>query len=240
MIDLHVHSEFSVDSDSKISQIATVAKLKGLKFVGITDHYEMREGVLKYGFDLERFVEAVDELESEVPVLKGVEWGWDCEGKFPDFEGFDYVMLSIHRCDASMEMPRSCYEDYFKRMLRCVKIAEFDVLAHMDFVRRYMPGNPPLPDDLRGLVIEILKVLKEKGAALELNTEGFVIYGEPQPPVWVLEEARKMEIPITIGSDAHNLENIGREVQRALKLLKGLGFEKVVVFKRRRIEEVEI
>lgn len=240
MIDLHVHSAFSVDSDSKISQIAAVAKLKGLRYVGITDHYEMRYGELKYGFDVEKFTETVDSTESEVTLLKGVEWGWDCEGDTPDFQGLDYVSLSVHRCDVEFEMVQSCYEDYLKRTLECVERADFDVLAHFDFVRRYMPGNPPIPDHLRPLVLEILEVLKEKGATIELNTEGFVVYGEPHPPVWVLEEARKMGIPVTVGSDAHNLENIGREVGRALKLLKNLGFKSVAVFRKRRIEEVEI
>ncbi len=240
MIDLHIHSEFSVDSESKLEDIARVAKVKGLKYIGINDHYEMRFGKLKYGFDTEEFLMAVDSTESEVTILKGVEWGWDCEGDVPKFDGFDYVSLSIHRCDEKIEDIDKCYEDFLKRMRDCVEKANFDVLDHFDFVRRYMPNNPPIPDHLRPLVMDILGIISEKGGAVELNTEGFSVFGEPHPPIWVIKEMKKMKIPITIGSDAHKLEDIGRNVERALELIKGLGFREVVIFRRREMEAIKI
>ncbi len=240
MIDLHIHSKFSMDSESDLSQIATVAKLKGLKYIGINDHYEMRHGELKYGFDLREFLEAVNSVQTDVVMLKGVEWGWDCEGTPPGFEGFDYISLSIHRCDEPMEMVQKCYEDFLKRTLRCVEAADFDVLDHFDFVRRYMPGNPTVPNHLKPIVDDILKVIKDKGSAIEVNTEGFSAYGEPHPPIWILEKIRKQGIPVTVGSDAHNLENIGRDVLKALKLLRNMGFKEVIIFRRRRMEAIKI
>ncbi len=240
MIDLHVHSEFSVDSESRLEDIARVAKSRGLEFVGVSDHYEMRFEKLKYSFDLEEFLRAVDSVKSDVTILKGVEWGWDCEGSVPIFDGFDYVSLSIHRCDEQIENIDDCYEDFLNRMLKCVERAEFDVLDHFDFIRRYMPSNPPIPDRLRPLVMDILRIISDKGSAIELNTEGFSIFGEPHPPIWVLKEMRRMEIPVTIGSDAHKLENIGRDVEKALELIRDLGFEEVVIFKERSMEALRI
>ncbi len=240
MIDLHVHSEFSVDSQSELEQIAKVAKSKGLKYVGINDHYEMRFGKLKYGFDTEEFLKAMDSINSDVTLLKGVEWGWDCEGDVPNFEGFDYISLSVHRCDKPINNIEECYRDILERMLQCVEEADFDVLDHFDFVRRYMPNTPPIPGHLKSIVMDILKVISNKGRAVELNTEGFSIFGEPHPPVWILKEIFKMGIPITIGSDAHNLEDVGRDVDKALNLIRDLGFKEVVIFKMRRMEALEI
>ena len=240
MIDLHIHSEFSVDSESKLEDIAKVAKSKGLKYIGINDHYEMRFGKLKYGFDLDEFLKAVDSTESEIVILKGVEWGWDCEGEMPRFTGFDYISLSVHRCDERIEDVVKCYEDFLRRMLECVEVAKFDVLDHFDFVRRYMPGNPPIPDHLKPMVMEILEIISEKGSAVELNTEGFSVFGEPHPPIWMLKEMKKIDIPVTIGSDAHKLEDIGRDVNKALDLLRDLGFKEIVIFKNREMEALGI
>ena len=169
-----------------------------------------------------------------------MEWGWDCEGDVPNFEGFDYISLSIHRCDEPIEEIEECYEDVFKRMLRCVEKADFDVLDHFDFVRRYMPNTPPVPDRLKPLVREILSVISEKGSVIEVNTEGFFIFGEPHPPIWVLREMLEMGIPVTIGSDAHKLEDVGRDVYKALNLIRDLGFKEVVIFKDRKMEALGI
>ena len=241
MIDMHIHSNFSPDSKSPISQIASVAKLKGLKMIGITDHYEMREGRVLHSFDIEKFMEESQKHSEEVEIIKGVEWGWDCFGEEPDFSDLDFVMLSIHLCEKPAELAYECYKDYLTRVLNCAEKAyDFQVLGHLDFVRRYIPGNPDVPDDLRKIVIEILEVLKERGAALELNTEGFAVYGEPQPAFWVFKEANKLGIPATVGSDAHNLENIGRYIDKAYDILKSAGYKNVVIFRKKCIEEMGI
>ena len=217
MIDLHVHSAYSVDSKSRIKDIVSVAKLKGLKYVGITDHYEIRNGKLLYSFDFEEFFEDIERnYDPEVELLKGVEWGWDCTTEIPDFE------------------------EYYQRMKECVEKADFDVLAHFDFIRRFVPGKPPIPDHMRGLILEILNIVKEKEAAVEINTKPFSLYGQPHPEYWIIEKMSEMGIPVTVGSDAHNLENIGRDVDRALRLIKRAGYDGVVIFKKRKKEFIKI
>ena len=241
MIDLHVHSTHSVDSKSRIKDIVSVAKLKGLKYVGITDHYEIRNGKLLYSFDFDKFFEDIERnYDPEVVLLKGIEWGWDCTTEIPDFEGFDYVSLSIHRCDTPKDLAEKCYEEYYQRMKECVEKADFDVLAHFDFIRRFVPGNPSIPDHMKDLILEILKTIKEKEAAVEINTKPFSLYGEPHPEYWIIEKMSEMGIPVTVGSDAHNLENVGRDVDRALRLIKKAGYDGVVIFKKRKKEFIKI
>jgi len=235
MVDLHIHSSHSVDSKSRIKDIVTVAKMKGLKYIGITDHYETRNGKLLYGFDFDRFFEDVEKnYDPEIELLKGIEWGWDCTTEIPDFDGFDYVSLSIHRRDTPKDLVEKCYEEYYQRMKECVERADFDVLAHFDFIRRLVPDNPPIPVHMRDLIVDILKVIKERDATVEVNTKSFAMYGEPHPEYWIIEKMSEMNIPVTIGSDAHNLENIGRDIQKALKLIKSAGYSEIVVFKDRR------
>jgi len=235
MVDLHVHSSHSIDSKSKIKDIVTVAKLKGLKYIGITDHYETREGKLLYGFDFDRFFEDIERnYDTDVNLLKGVEWGWDGTTKIPDFYGFDYVLLSIHRCDTSKDFVEKCYKEYYQRMKECVERADFDVLAHFDFIRRFLPNYPPIPYHLKDLIIDILKIVKEKDAVVEVNTKPFALYGEPHPEYWIIEKMSEMKIPVTIGSDAHNLENIGRDIQKGLKLIKSAGFSEITLFRNRK------
>ncbi len=240
MIDLHIHSNFSPDSKSSVEDIAAVAKLKGLKIIGISDHLEIKDEKIVYDFSHKDFFEKVDLLDGELKVLKGVEFGTDGTVDYEDFEGFDYVMLSVHRCDYEYSFVYECYKDYLERLLRCVEMYDFQILGHLDYPRRYMKKNPKVPDELIGLVERILEVVKEKDAVLEVNTEGFAIYGEPQPDLRILKRAFELNISVTVGSDAHSIENIGRGVDKAFSLLKNIGYKEIAFFVKKRKEVFEI
>jgi histidinol-phosphatase (PHP family) len=69
---------------------------------------------------------------------------------------------------------------------------------------------------------------------LEINTAGLrKPIGELYPSKQLLEEAYAMDIPITFGSDAHAVEQIGFKYEEAIAVAKSIGYTQAVTFKER-------
>jgi histidinol-phosphatase (PHP family) len=72
---------------------------------------------------------------------------------------------------------------------------------------------------------------------LEINTAGLrKPIGELYPSKQLLEEAYAMDIPITFGSDAHAVEQIGFKYEEAIAVAKSIGYTQAVTFKGREKE----
>lgn len=87
-------------------------------------------------------------------------------------------------------------------------------IGHMTLIRKFhkrFPTNQSFTKD----IFEILNQIKEKGYELDYNGAGTAkpLCREPYPPLWVVEEAKRLHIPLVYGSDAHQVKelNQGRE-----------------------------
>ena len=60
------------------------------------------------------------------------------------------------------------------------------------------------------------------------------------PSEWVIEEAFKRKIEITIGSDCHKASRITEGYDYAEKLLRKIGYKKLAMFKKRKKEYVKL
>jgi len=58
--------------------------------------------------------------------------------------------------------------------------------------------------------------------ALEINTSGFSIRGNPFPLPAIIQMAIEREIPLQAGSDAHKPEDVGRDFHKLPALLQRL------------------
>jgi histidinol-phosphatase (PHP family) len=71
--------------------------------------------------------------------------------------------------------------------------------------------------------------------ALEISTAGLhKQIGELYPDPEFLAAAR---LPITLASDAHAPQNVGRDLARAIEHARTAGYETVTVFERRRARQ---
>ena len=69
---------------------------------------------------------------------------------------------------------------------------------------------------------------------IELNTAGLrKPIKEIYPSQSLLEVAYELDIPITFGSDAHAVEQVGYCYDHATKLAKDVGYTQAVTFKQR-------
>jgi len=83
------------------------------------------------------------------------------------------------------------------------------VLCHLDAALRHMPGLSLTGKHLAA-IDALLRLVKDKGLALEVNTSGLAIRGEIFPRLAVLRQAVALGIPLVAGSDAHSPHEVGR------------------------------
>jgi histidinol-phosphatase (PHP family) len=76
------------------------------------------------------------------------------------------------------------------------------------------------------------------GVAVEVSTAGLgKPVGELYPSPAFLERCRERGVAVTTASDAHHPGDVGRDLDRALDLLRETGYETVTVFDRRKARQ---
>ena len=130
------------------------------------------------------------------------------------------------------------YETYYTAILECVKAFDnFDVIGHLDYCKRYYPGEYTQGDHLiaQPLVEEIFRTLIAKGKGIEVNTSGFRHVSEMCMPHYdIIALYRQMGgTRITIGSDSHRDETVGFRVDDTMAQLKQIGFTHISTFEQR-------
>jgi histidinol-phosphatase (PHP family) len=79
------------------------------------------------------------------------------------------------------------------------------------------------------------------GVAMELNTSGLnKPLAEMNPGQAILIEMQSRNIPVVIGSDAHDPKRVGADFERAFDLLAGVGYESVNFYLERQRQEVSL
>ncbi|MEN8256634.1 MAG: histidinol-phosphatase [Thermodesulfobacteriota bacterium] len=107
---------------------------------------------------------------------------------------------------------------YFTDLLAALEEIEVDVVCHIDAALRYCHGVEFVTEHWY-LIDEILAEMAKKKIALEVNTSGFAVRGEPFPGAAIIDRARRFGLKFVAGSDAHRPQDVGRYFDR---LRKGL------------------
>ncbi|NPV80494.1 MAG: histidinol-phosphatase [Firmicutes bacterium] len=257
LIDYHLHSHFSPDGLSTIDEQCERAAALGFREVCFADHFDFEpRGGHWYGFlDYERYIEAISRAKAKwqgrLMIRKGIELDFQSHygDQVRDFlagKEFDFVLGSIHWVDRlslvselyegrSME---EAYGRYFEEAHGAAKTGLYDVIAHLDYIKRYafqVYGKFDFFSRFYDQIEAILKVMVENGTGLEINTSGLRgELGETLPGPGIVKLYRELggEI-VTIGSDAHCTVDLGSGIAEALALLQTVGFDYVAVFHKR-------
>jgi histidinol-phosphatase (PHP family) len=107
----------------------------------------------------------------------------------------------------------------------------FDIVGHLDLIKvfKFMPKK-----DIVEIAKEALVAIKKADMTLEINMAGYrKPIKEAYPSKELLQEAFKLDIPITFGSDAHSPEQVGLFSDEIVSLAKEIGYKKCVVYKDR-------
>lgn len=261
LADCHLHTEFSTDSETPMRAQAERALELGIPAICVTDHMDMDYPQGEFWLDTDRYMEAVRRLQEEyrgrLEIGFGVELGLmehlrarqeEYLKKYP----FDFVIGSVHLIHGedpyNGELFRKygdeeVFREYFRLSHRLLADApSVQSWGHLDYVVRY--GQNPEVYSYRKYADEIdavLKLLLEKGIALEVNTAGFRTLGRTNPEPDVLRRYRELggEL-ITVGSDGHQPEYLGYRFRETEELLRSCGFSYYAVFRQRKPEFIKI
>ncbi|MHA1769275.1 MAG: histidinol-phosphatase HisJ family protein [Candidatus Thorarchaeota archaeon] len=194
--------------------------------------------------------------EDGLTVLLGIEVDYyeGVEGDLPEqfySTDFDIILGSVHMIDhvaisagdrASAIFDRYTLDDlgrtYFNTLFDAIDADLFDMLAHLDLYRRF--GERYYGEDARHLWKSYLDGLadrmKRKRVGFEINTSPWRRGGNESMPSRELTKALFDTgiRSVTVGSDAHTPKNIGADIGRALRMLKDIGFNEVMRFRRRK------
>lgn len=272
--DFHTHCLFSTDSDAKPEAMAAAAADKQLSYLCFTDHMDLdypesTETAPLFVFSPDEYFKRLQPLRngrtaSSLQIRIGIELGLlphrpDIamqQKKLISCYPFDFVLASIHLVDGKDPYYETFWQGitketalarYFDTMLASVtEYTDFDSLAHLDYIIRYIPAFAGTRDyryaDYKEVLDEILRFLIAEGKALEINTKGLSAgLGCFHPALEVLKHYRELGGRLlTIGSDAHNPAAIAAGYEKTRELLLSCGFTSYCVFTERKAEEVSL
>ncbi len=257
--DYHVHTRFSGDSDESPERVLHKALEESLDEVAFTDHVDpdYPNDAVSFKINLPSYTERLSRLRERwaqwIRIRIGLEVGLQVHVKeriqrLIDYPGLDFVIGSTHCADRQDFWDGSFFRGrardeahriYFETIYDNLRLFDgISVLGHLDFIRRYGAvcydrAHRFIDYDRQWDVIEaILSLAVQKGVGLEVNTSGYR-YGLDQfhPHACILRRYREMGGDIvTIGSDAHRAEDVGRDFREARDLLDCLGFRYVCGF----------
>ena len=257
MVDYHMHTSFS-DGNGNYLDYLEFARKKDLAEIGFTDHITLAPVdwcVREIDFPVlkQNLRNLCNNFSEDVQVRFGLEVDY-----FPDkdeeirqvisYFPVDYVIGSIHFIgDWNYDSDQSyygkwpnddIYKMYFELVQKAAKSGLFDVIGHLDLIKKFQcwPESDQTP-----LYEETLKIIKEANVVIELNTSGLDRpCREFFPSREILSMACKLGIPVTLGSDAHQPTQVARHFDTAIAMLKEVGYTKIIRFRNRLRGEIEI
>ena len=208
-------------------------------------------------YDMDEYVDLLQSARREgLPIKTGIEMDY-IEGREPVIERivqdypWDFVLGSVHWIGdwgfdlASMadEWDRrsvdQAYRDYFRLLGQAVQTGCFDSMSHPDLIK--VMGHMPEGDitDLYEGFAE--QVSGQAGLCVEISSAGLrKPVGRLYPERPLLEACARRGISITTASDAHVVEDIGRDFDQVRDLAGSCGYREAMSFDRRRATPVPI
>lgn len=236
--DSHVHTEFSADSEMKAADALREAAKQGLGLV-FTEHLDYdfpSAGTEEFIFDPEAYWTKYEPLRADGTLSLGVEMGMMASAReknaaFLRRAPFDFVLASIHFLDVKdLYYPETfegrekgeMYHEYFTVMRDEIYAHPFiNALAHIDYIARNAPfDNPEISyGEFTEDIDAVLRALIETETAIEINTRRLSVPRAIKELAPVYRRYHELGGRyVTIGSDAHVPEGVGRCYDRAREL----------------------
>jgi histidinol-phosphatase (PHP family) len=130
------------------------------------------------------------------------------------------------------------YELYFSKLKTMLEYDYFDVICHIDLPKKF--GRKPSRNFDKEFD-EIITIIKDKDLTVELNTSGYDNpVSEAYPGPDIIKKCHKAGVSMTLGSDAHHPDDVGRHFDRAISLLRSAGYTHLASFTGRRRADISI
>lgn len=258
LIDYHMHTRLT-DGTHEPVDYAKIALERGLDEIGCSDHAPLgnrdTDWTMKLA-DLVTYVDWVVEAQKKFPAISiklGLEvdfipgrqnWIRELAAMHP----WDFFLGSAHYVgdwpvDRSADDWKGMDVDerwraYFDLWTNAARSRLFDSLSHPDLPKKF--GFRP-KTDFTEIYQGALRVVKESGVAIEVSTAGL---RKPCREIYPSEEflriAHSLDVPITLGSDAHVPQDVGLDFNKAVALARSCGYDRICRFTQRKRELVKL
>jgi len=251
LVDYHLHlrapgggAEQPDQRVDAVERYVARAVERGVGEIGVSEHvyyFRQTEAIWDVSdqqawcrYDLDEYCGAIVEAKRQgLPVKLGLEVDW-VPGRADELAEilapypWDYLLGSVHWIDGlavdsrpglwEKHSPEEVWALYARELEAAARSGHFDVLSHPDLVKifgdRVEWDWQPVIDALDGV-------------ALEVSTAGLhKPVDELYPDASLLRGASR----ITLASDAHLAENVGRDFDAAIEHARAAGFDTVTVF----------
>ncbi|HEY8777408.1 MAG TPA: histidinol-phosphatase HisJ family protein [Gaiellaceae bacterium] len=259
IVDYHMHlrneSGEIAHETAAVDPFVDSAREAGVDEIGFTEHiYYFKQTrslwtvpyhVERCVYDIEAYVSAVVAARNRgLPVKLGLEVDYvpgreeetrELLAPYP----WDYLLGSLHYIgelgvDAEPRLVdavgvEEAWRLYFDALAAAARSGLFDSLSHPDLVKIF--GARAASFDYEPVV----EAIADSGVAVEVSTAGLhKPVGELYPNPELLSACRARGVPVTLASDAHSPDLVGRDFDLALELLRSVGYDTVTVFEQRR------
>ena len=262
LVDYHIHTPLCAHAEGEPAEYVERAIALGIAEIGFCEHspWKIQRPGEKLAPDDEEFAQLVRTVASlqhrygETPsgpirVRLSIEMDYvpdrlDRVRDYLDKYPWDYLVGSIHHLDQwGIDHPdyvaeyerrdiAKLYEEYFATVGDLAETGLFDVVGHVDVIKKF--GYRPACD-LRPLYGHMASVFRRADVVVELNTSGRdKEAGEFYPAPSFVAALAAEKVPFTLGSDAHHPNEVGRHFAEARAMLLDLGVGEIVAFEKRR------
>jgi histidinol-phosphatase (PHP family) len=180
-------------------------------------------------------------LGVEVEYIRGaLDWTREQVSRWP----FDYLVGSVHyvrlgdadilidwtrtRVDDALERaggPERLQLEYYEHVLELISWKFATVIGHLDLIKMLLtPEEAARTPAIEAAVRTILEAMRGAGVAMDVNARGLLkpckcIY----PDEWILAEARRIGVPVTLGDDSHGPADVGLNLDAAVHAIARAG-----------------
>lgn len=191
------------------------------------------------------------EFHKEITILNGIELGqanmdFNLAENIVSEDTLDFVIGSIHQIDGFPDFFIIDYDKvniepllkaYFLNVLKLCKWGKFDILGHLTYPIRYIAekGIEVNMSKFNPIIEEIFKTIIDKNLGIEVNSSGLrQKCGMSFPTIEYVKMFKDLGGTIvSVGSDAHATDQLGKNVQECIDMVKSCGFEYLTYFKHR-------
>jgi histidinol-phosphatase (PHP family) len=263
LIDYHIHSDNSTDGKNSIYEMCAKAVVSGLNEIAFTDHFEPSLGNEQYSYyDAEKYFFEIFKAESifasDLKIKRAVELGQphlytEYSEKLIEAHSYDYVLASAHKMIDNRDFGEIIYNElnisfycirYLQELNAIVDWNKYDCVGHLDLIKRYssMYNTKAHLMDYKNILENILIKIIQNGKGIEVNTSGLRQFAkECLPGLDIVKFYRQLggEI-ITVGSDAHTADDVGKGIKEGIELIEQAGFNYISVYKNRQPAMIKI
>ncbi len=230
------YEEYAITLGEIGSYLSTIEHLK--------EKYE-KDIIIRIGFELDYFKNQVLSLNTHLNKIKNrIDYilGSNHILEFYNGKGAWALDDSRFRKDYDYYGVDKVYMLYYKKLQNMLKSQgfDFDIISHFDLPKKFkdIPANKEI---IHNEAMKTLELIKKRDVAIEINTGGLRKQCKEQyPSEKIIKEMYSLDIPVLLGSDAHDPKDIAWQFKSMILMLRKVGYEQLAHFNNRKRSYIEI